>query len=154
MDAYSKYDTFRTQYNQFQHKSFYAHHNTVIPTSRQLRKSIIPYASYIPPSTPIYLAPPIQPIPPMLTEPSRQPPAAIMMRNSQPTMFRQIPPVSMEMPSTNHYAPQKRKFSFTSKDIDAVLYGYLGDENNKKSSFHSLSGVRIHSSGQQIKHLF
>ena len=42
------------------------------------------------------------------------------------------------------YLPKQKRqiYNFTSADVDTVLYGYLHDENNTKTSLHSLSGAQ------------
>lgn len=158
MEYYGKYGTMvlSNPYKHIQHKSMYPRHHISPLTpppqqqstpSRILQKPIIPYSNYLPPPT-IYYAPPPQQqmIPPPLLSPNSPPPFGPIIRP---------PRVGSEESQFGHYAktsntilpPSKRTFKFTPKDIDAVLYGYLGDKNNKQSPFHSLSGLHNNPSG-------
>ncbi|XP_066920822.1 PR domain zinc finger protein 14-like [Clytia hemisphaerica] len=110
--------------------------NNHINQGRLYRKSIFPYASYMTP----YPAPPMglhQPyLPPHLAEDNYTnwlPPKILPINKVKNFRSPHSSPPQMKMHSMN--------YNFSREDVDAVLYGYVGDRCDRQKTSHSLSGL-------------
>ena len=101
---------------------------------RPYRKSIFPFASYMPPhQTP--MAPHHTQLPPHYAEDNRTnwlPPKILPINKVKNFRSPRSPP-QMRMRSMN--------YNFSREDVDAVLYGYIGDRCDRQKTSHSLSGL-------------